>query len=73
MKLPTNNRLPEEKKKTPDQMMRNEYPDADENPNEDDSLMPRAGSRCAVWFETCGADRDAQEKERNQDATLRSR
>ncbi len=40
-----------------------EYPDADEDPDEDRSLMPYADSRHAVRFKTCGANRDAQEKE----------
>ncbi len=51
--------------------MRNEYPDADEDPNEDNCLMPCADSRRAVRFKTCDADQDAQEKERNPDETLK--
>ncbi len=35
MELSTDNSLSEQKKRTSNPMMRNEYPDADEDPNED--------------------------------------
>ncbi len=73
MKVSTDNNLPEQKRKSSNPMMRNEYPDADEDPNEDDCLMPRADSRRAVQFEMCDADQDAQERERNPDETLKTK
>ncbi len=39
MKLSTDNNLPEQKKKMFNPMMRNAYPDADEDPNEDKQRM----------------------------------
>ncbi len=56
-----------------DPMMMNEYPDVDEDPDEDKSLMPYADSRRAVRFKTCGANQDAQEKEGNPDETLKKK
>ncbi len=54
-------------------LMRNEYLDVDEDPNEDNCLMPRADLRCAVWFKMCGANQDAQEKEENLDETPKTK
>ncbi len=56
-----------------DQMMMNEYPDVDEDPDEDKSLMPYADLRCAVRFKTCGVNRDTQEKEENLDETPKTK
>ncbi len=36
-------KLPEQKEKTPDTLMRNEHPGADENPNKDETKMIRRG------------------------------
>ncbi len=73
MELSTDNNLLEQKKKMSNPLMRNEYPDADEDPDEDESLMPCADSRCAVRFKMCGANRNAQEKEENLDETLKKK
>ncbi len=73
MELSIDNNLSEQKKKMSDPLMRTEYPDVDEDPDKDKSLMPYTDSRHAVRFKTCGANRDAQEKEENLDETLKKK
>ncbi len=44
--MPKDNKLPVQKEKTLDPLMRNEHPGADENPNEDEMrTIRRGGSR----------------------------
>ncbi len=49
MELSTDNSLPEQKKKTSNPLMRNVYPDADEDPNEDKRrTIHRRGTRQSI-------------------------